>query len=103
MGEDADDSGRLLNDCDQLQLSITIRALLDVDIAISIDRFNSCTRTVAQDAYGAYAVFAVCVSSNEDKHWRALPVSLTTYDHLVIFALAGNGSSQKRGAPYVKH
>ena len=126
MGEDADDSGGLLNDYDGLQLRTTMRALLDVDIAISIDRFNNCAHRIRPFALlvGVWAQSLACagagaarlllrevlkvstlsaLSSNEDKRWRALPVSLTTYDRLVIFALEGNGSSQKRDAPYVKH
>ena len=38
--EDALDGWGLLNGCDELQLPATLRALLDVDIAIPTARFN---------------------------------------------------------------
>ena len=44
MGQDAGDDGRFFDCRDELQLPTTVRALLDVDIAISIGRFSNCAQ-----------------------------------------------------------
>ena len=42
MGKDAGDDGWFFDGRDELELSTTVRAVLDVDIAMSIGRFNNC-------------------------------------------------------------
>ena len=44
MREDAGDGGRILDSRDALQLPAAVRAVLDVDVAMSIGRFNNCAQ-----------------------------------------------------------
>ena len=44
MREDAGDGGWFFDGRDQLQLPAAVRAALDVDVAMSIGRFNNCAQ-----------------------------------------------------------
>ena len=44
MGEGALNHGRLFNGRDEPQLATTVRAALDVDVAMSICRFSNCAQ-----------------------------------------------------------
>ena len=44
MGQDAGNGGLLFESCDEFELPTTVRAMLDVDVAMSFPRFNNCAQ-----------------------------------------------------------
>ena len=65
MGEDAGDDGWFFNGRDELELSTTVRAMLDVDIAMSIGRFNNCAQRMRPCALpaGVWAQSSACAGA----------------------------------------
>ena len=65
MGEDAGDDGWFFDGRDELELSTTVRAVLDVDIAMSIGRFNNCAQRMRPCALpaGVWAQSSACAGA----------------------------------------
>ena len=65
MRMDALNHGRLLDGRSELQLPATMRATLDVDIAMSIGRFNNCAQRMRPCALpaGVWAQSSACAGA----------------------------------------